>query len=98
MPDHPSHLKVHGQSISHNGPNKDKPRPTWTRLSRMDCGFNDFKKSRTTTTLGKRSLLHESEQDHAERVEFQLVKRGKGQEVSQDSETAGVLEHLCRAQ
>lgn len=82
VPDHPSHVKVHGESISYNGPNEDKLRPTWTRLSRMDYGLNDFKKSGTTTTLGKRSLLHESEQDHAEKVEFQPVKCGKVQEVS----------------
>ena len=59
--DHVGHVMVHGEGLKHNGPNMDKLWPTWTRLSHMDCGLNEAKKSGTNTTLGKRSLLHESE-------------------------------------
>ena len=93
--DHVGHMMVHGEGLKHNGPNMDKLRPTWTRLSHMDCGLNEAKKSGTNTTLGKKSLLHESEQDHAEGVEVKPVKHGKVQNVSQDSKVVGVLDHPC---
>ena len=97
-PNHAGHVRVHGEGLKNNGPKLDKSRPTWTRLSRMDCGLNENKKSGTCTSLGKRNLVHEREQDHAEELENNPVKRGKLQNESQDSKAAGVLNHPCRAQ
>ena len=97
-PHHVGHVSVHGEGLKNNGPKLDKLRPTWTRLSRMDCGPNENKKSGPCTSLGKRNLAHEREQDHAEELENKPVKRGKLQNESQDSKTAGVLNHPCRAQ
>ena len=95
---HAGNVHEHGEDLKQNGPNLNKSRPTWTRLSRMDCGLNENKKSGTSTSLGKRSLVHESEQDHAEGMEIKQVKRGKVQNDSQDSKAAGALERPCRAQ
>ena len=97
-PNHAGHVRVHGEGLKNNGPKLDKSRPTWTRLLRMDCGLNENKKSGTCTSLGKRNLVHEREQDHAEKLENNPVKRGKLQNESQDSKAAGVLNHPCRAQ
>ena len=97
-PNHAGHVRVHGEGLKNNGPKLDKSRPTWTRLSRMDCGPNENKKSGACTSLGKRNLAHEREQDHAKELENNLVKRGKLQNESQDSKAAGVSNHPCRAQ
>ena len=97
-PNQAGHVSVHGEGLKNNGPKLDKLRPTWTRLSRMDCGPNENKKSGACISLGKRNLAHEREQDHAEELENNPVKRGKLQNESQDSKAAGVLNHPCRAQ
>ena len=59
---HAGNVHEHGEDLKHNGPNLNKSRPTWTRLSRMDCGLNENKKSGTSTSDRKSTRLNSSHQ------------------------------------
>ena len=90
-------LPVHVTGINQIGLQENKPRPTWTRLARMEFGPRGNDGDFIKPMLGKRGL-HELEDDSNVGTESKEHKRGRRETEIQTSETAGVLEHPCRAQ
>ena len=80
-----------------NGLPVTKQKPTWTRLSRMECGPGKRNTEATPHTLGKRGIQEvdiEVETDTGSKV----GKHGRHSEGFLMDETAGVQKHPCQAQ
>lgn len=87
-------LDVHEHGL--NGLTMSKPKSTWVRLIRMDCGPGGISRAPSTQTLGKR----ESTQCPYEETDEQSMKRGKVEETVATSNdlSVGVERHPCREQ
>ena len=100
----PQHVEVNGSEFTVgrvegkelDGPQGVKPKPTWTRLARMECGPSLVKTENRPHTLGKRGI-QEAEIEVDNESEGQLGKRGRRSADFQTIEAAGVQEHSCRA-
>ena len=88
---------VHVDIQKTNGPHLAKPRPTWTRIARMDHGPGELVSEEPVAMLGKRGV-YQDVQETEECIEKQSRKRSKSQTSSQCYPTAGVMDHPCREQ
>ena len=77
-----------------NGPQLTKPRPTWTRITRVDHGLGNLIIEELVVVLGKRGVYQEV-QETEECIEKQSRKRSKSQTGSQCHAMAGVMDHPC---
>uniref|UniRef100_A0A7N2MAT8 DUF4283 domain-containing protein n=1 Tax=Quercus lobata TaxID=97700 RepID=A0A7N2MAT8_QUELO len=80
-----------------SGPHFAKPRPTWTKIARMDHGPGDLVTEEPVAVLGKRGV-YQDVQETEESIEKQSRKRSKSQTSSQCYTTAGVMDHPYREQ
>lgn len=80
-----------------NGLQVSKPKPTWTRLVRMECGPSMVKQVTSKPLLGKKGVQEADFETDTANIE-KSGKRGRLQEEEDNNETAGVQEHPCRAQ
>ncbi|KAK9998160.1 hypothetical protein SO802_017763 [Lithocarpus litseifolius] len=93
--------QVHGLALDNdtNGPIFSKPKPTWTRINRMDFGLGGLARALTLPSVGKRdtctnsSAQDEDYQSKKGRVEDRSNVEGSDTEIS-----AGVDSHPCRKQ
>ena len=88
---------MHVTSTNQIGLKENKPRPTWTRLARMDCGPKGIEGDCVKSMLGKRGL-QDVEAASEEVTDSNERKKGRRQTDIQKNETIGVEEHPCRTQ
>ena len=79
----------HVASNMQNGLQVSKPKPTWTRLVRMECGSSMAKQVTSKPLLGKRGVQEADFETDTANIE-KSRKRGRLQEKEDNNETAGV--------
>ena len=86
-----------GQAVVRSGPNTTRPKSTWVRIKRMNCGSSLHEKPSNSTTLGKRGNMQSEESITCGDDEVQNFKRGKMEaQASSDGQiSAGVVDHPC---
>ena len=87
----------HVDSKDFNGPQLNKPRPTWTRITWMDHGPGVKINEEPIAVLGKRGV-YQKVQEIEDGVEKYSTKHSKSQNDCQCHAMAGVLDHPCRDQ
>ena len=86
---------MHVTSTNQIGLKENKPRPTWTRLARMDCGPKGIEGDCVKSMFGKRGL-QDVEAASEEVTDSNERKKGRRQTDIQKNETTRVEEHPFR--
>ena len=85
------------QTLDRGGSRLTKPKPTWTRINRMDFRLGGISKALMLPTIGKRISTFDLEVKKIEIHDRRSVKRGKvgneGENI--DDISAGVENHPC---
>lgn len=89
---HDGHVSV----ANHVGLLDSRQKPTWRRVIRMESGPRGDNREEVAHVLGKR-CVRSQETINGDDNENMEKKKSKTQSEDQKSETAGVLEHPCRA-
>ena len=86
--------------FDHAEANPNRPKPTWTRLNRMDYGPVVSSNNNLKSIVGKRGLEDFLYEDNSREAEPTYSKRSKGdkEDGKPDNTTAGMDDHPCREQ
>ena len=81
------------QTLDRGGSRLTKPKPTWTRINRMDFGLSGFTKNLVLPMLGKREAPHNAMPNLDGSQSAPSLKRGRIDEANIDEISAGVESH-----
>ena len=86
--------------LGHAEAKPNRPKPTWTRLNRMDSGPVVSSNNNLKSIVGKRGLEDFLYEDNSREAEPTYSKRSKGdkEDGKPDNTAAGVDDHPCREQ